>query len=68
MNCPLCGEPTYSSGHAHEDCPGRGESCQDCGWGCDLDFVDDGECARLDEDEISDDTEQIAARLAEVTA
>lgn len=56
MTCPDCGVDLYFSGHDHEECPGQGKGCQDCGWGCDLDFAPAGGgfCAALDED---DDTE-----------
>jgi hypothetical protein len=58
MNCPLCGDPTYFSGHAHDDCPGNGEACQDCGWGCDLDFINDGQCAQLEALETDDEDDE----------
>lgn len=58
MTCPSCGEPLYDSGHAHDDCPGSGQGCQECGWGCDLDFADDGGCAQLDE---QNDDEEVSA-------
>ena len=51
--CPNCGEGAYDSGCTADDCNGYG--CQDCGAGCDLDFVDaedGGRCAAaVDEDD-----------------
>lgn len=49
--CPDCGEPAYDSGCEADGCNGWG--CQDCGTGCDLDFLDadnGGRCAAADQD------------------
>lgn len=45
-HCPECGESLYDSGCGAPGCTGRG--CQDCRWGCDLDFVpeDESRCAQ----------------------
>lgn len=54
--CPDCEEAAYFSGCDADDCNGWG--CQDCGTGCDLDFVDaedGGRCASALEDEEDDD-------------
>lgn len=50
-----CEADIYFSGHGHDECPGLGDACVDCGDGCDLDFVDDGYCASLEEEEDEDD-------------
>ena len=42
-DCPHCEQPLYFSGCDAPGCSSWG--CQDCGTGCDLDFVDDGDCA-----------------------
>ena len=52
-DCPHCGQPLYFSGCDAPDCSGWG--CQDCGTGCDLDFVDDGDCATARAGEAPDD-------------
>lgn len=46
--CPDCGEPAYDAGCEAPGCSGRG--CQ-CGWGCDYDFVDDGQCRTAADEE-----------------
>lgn len=51
MQCPDCAEALYDSGHGHPDCPGDGLGCPSCGWGCDLDFFTDGDCAALESDD-----------------
>lgn len=38
-----CGQPFYLSNCDAPGCDGR--ACESCGGGCDLDFVDDGDCA-----------------------
>lgn len=50
--CPDCGEPAYDSGCEADGCNGWG--CQDCGTGCDLDFLDaedGGRCAASTDDD-----------------
>jgi hypothetical protein len=50
--CPDCDQPAYFSGCDADGCNGYG--CQDCGAGCDLDFVDaegGGRCASALEDD-----------------
>lgn len=54
--CPECGEPAYFSGCDADGC--NGYACQDCGLGCDLDFVDaegGGRCAQSLEDDEDED-------------
>lgn len=55
--CPGCEQDAYFSGCEAPGCNGYG--CQDCGTGCDLDFLDDDEsqCAQAlnEEDEEEDD-------------
>jgi hypothetical protein len=65
--CGGCGEPLYDSGCAAPGCNGR--ACQDCGTGCDLDFVDadeGGRCAAAiaEEDEDERDARIDAERAA----
>jgi hypothetical protein len=45
-NCGTCGQSLYQSGCTARGCNGLG--CEDCGLGCDLDFVsaaEGGRCA-----------------------
>lgn len=60
-DCPDCGQSLYQSG-----C--NGLACQDCGTGCDLDFVDaedGGRCATaLDDEDDEDYDERINAERA----
>jgi hypothetical protein len=49
MTCPVCVSDLYNSGHSDPGCPGDGMGCQECGWGCDLDFSEDGTCAAMQE-------------------
>ena len=58
-DCPNCGEPWYMSGCTAPGC--NGLACQDCGTGCDYDFVDaedGGRCASALEDEDEEDYEE----------
>lgn len=50
-DCSGCGEPLYDSGCDAPGCSGLG--CQDCGTGCDIDFLpdEDGRCAAAIADE-----------------
>jgi hypothetical protein len=65
-DCPDCGQPFYMSGCDAPGCPGL--ACQDCGTGCDLDFVDaedGGRCATaLDDEDEEDHEERINAERA----
>lgn len=58
--CPDCDEDAYFSGCEAEGCNSYG--CQDCGTGCDLDFVDaedGGRCANaIEDDEDDEETDQ----------
>ncbi|HCA85494.1 MAG TPA: hypothetical protein DEQ61_08375 [Streptomyces sp.] len=61
--CPDCQGDAYFSGCTAEGCNGYG--CQDCGTGCDLDFVDaedGGHCAADLEDDEDEDDEAGATR------
>ncbi|ACU71906.1 hypothetical protein Caci_2997 [Catenulispora acidiphila DSM 44928] len=62
--CEDCGEPLYFSGCDAPGCTGFG--CQDCGTGCDLDFMgDDGTCAQaIAEEDQEDHDERINAERA----
>lgn len=51
-----CGSPLYESGCTAPGCSGRG--CQECGTGCDLDFVDDGRCATALAEEDDDERDE----------
>jgi len=63
--CPDCDADLYDSGCDAPSCPGRG--CQECGWGCDLDFAGgDGRCAQALADE--DDGDRAARIDAERAA
>jgi hypothetical protein len=42
--CPLCGQPLYLSSCDAPGCSGAG--CENCGTGCDFEFLDDGDCAQ----------------------
>lgn len=53
--CPDCGEGAYFSGCDADGCNGYG--CQDCGTGCDLDFVSAEDGGRCDADQDDEDDE-----------
>jgi hypothetical protein len=55
-DCEDCGQPLYQSGCDAAGCDGL--ACQDCGSGCDYDFVDledGGRCATAREAESDED-------------
>jgi hypothetical protein len=63
--CPGCRARNglCDTGCAAPGCPGW--SCPECGWGCDLDVVDDGDCARaLDAEPEEDRQARIDAQRA----
>lgn len=53
--CP-CGADLYQSGCDAPGCNGLG--CQDCGAGCDRDFVEDGNCATAAAEESDEEHEE----------
>lgn len=61
--CQYCGEGLYDAGCDAPGCNGLG--CQDCGSGCDLDFLPDGRCATAIAEE---DPADRAARFEEERA
>ncbi len=59
-DCPECGESLYDSAC---DTPGcTGQDCQDCGWGCDLDFAPD-DVSRCAQASAQEDPADYAARI-----